>query len=173
MFPRWVVMCSAWFVQQIHMWRWTGNATHEKLLRPGLELHAQWAEDCFDDDRNGLYHSYINTWPTDSVYYNGGESVEETGYMLLTHRALHDMAARAGDQTAATAHAEADPCLQEEYCEGHCAQPPHPPRAPRHLTCSNGSCGRRRVLRSGQLQEGGARVRCLRLHSTLLPFTQF
>jgi hypothetical protein len=41
------------FTQQIHMWKWTGNITHEALLRPGLELHAQWAEDCFDDDKNG------------------------------------------------------------------------------------------------------------------------
>jgi hypothetical protein len=60
-------MQSQMFTQQIHMWRWTGNATHEALLRPGLELHAKWARDCFDADRNGLYHSYINTWPTDSV----------------------------------------------------------------------------------------------------------
>ena len=98
-------MQSQMFTQQIHMWRWTGNSTHEKLLRPGLALHAQWAEDCFDDDGNGLYHSYINTWPTDSVYYNGGESVEETAYMLATYRALHDMATRAEDAAAAKAHA--------------------------------------------------------------------
>ena len=65
------------FEQQVHMWRWTGNVTHEKLLRPGLELHASWAHDSFDADSNGLYHSYVNTWPTDAVYYNGGESVEE------------------------------------------------------------------------------------------------
>ena len=54
------------FTQQVHMWRWTGNATHEAILRPGLELHAAWASDCFDDDRNGLYHSYLilaNTCP--------------------------------------------------------------------------------------------------------------
>lgn len=33
-------MQSQMFTQQIHMWRWTGNVTHEKLLRPGLLLHA-------------------------------------------------------------------------------------------------------------------------------------
>jgi hypothetical protein len=65
-----------------------------------LALHAAWAEDCFDDDRNGLYHSYINTWPTDSVYYNGGESCEETAYMLDAYRALRDMAKRSGDAAA-------------------------------------------------------------------------
>lgn len=93
-------MQSQMFTQQIHMWRWTGNATHEKLLRRGLLLHGGWAEDCFDADRNGLYHSYINTWPTDSVYYNGGESCEETAYMLDTYRALRDMAKRSGDVEA-------------------------------------------------------------------------
>jgi hypothetical protein len=115
------------FEQQIHSWRWTGNHTHEQLLYPALELHAQWAEDCFDADGNGLYHSYINTWPTDSVWwvimqrcqipyvwlsclsniscrYNGGESVEETAYMLRTHQALHEMAVKAKDSTAAAKH---------------------------------------------------------------------
>jgi hypothetical protein len=98
-------MQSQMFTQQIHMWKWTGNTTHETLLKPGLELHAQWAEDCFDDDKNGLYHSYINTWPTDSVYYNGGESVEETAYMLQTYEALHTMALHAGNETAAKVYA--------------------------------------------------------------------
>lgn len=45
-----------------------GNATHEALLRPALELHAEWAEECFDADGDGLYTAYINTWPTDSVW---------------------------------------------------------------------------------------------------------
>jgi hypothetical protein len=93
------------FDQQVHMWRWTGNATHEELLRPALAMHAEWAGDCFDADGNGLYQSYINTWPTDSVWYNGGETVEETAYLLRTHAALRDMATRAGNATDAAAHA--------------------------------------------------------------------
>ena len=46
------------FDQQIHYWRWTGNATHEALLYPSLAMHAEWAGDCFDADINGLYQSY-------------------------------------------------------------------------------------------------------------------
>lgn len=46
------------FDQQIHYWRWTGNATHEALLYPSLSMHAEWAGDCFDADSNGLYQSY-------------------------------------------------------------------------------------------------------------------
>lgn len=102
-------MCScsiiAVFDQQIHMWRWTGNETHASLLRPALALHAEWAGDCFDGDANGLYQSYINTWPTDSVWYNGGETAEETAYMLRTHAALRDLATLAGNATDAALHA--------------------------------------------------------------------
>ena len=47
-------MQSQFFEQQVHMWRWTGNRTHEGLLRPGLELHATWAQESFDADQNGL-----------------------------------------------------------------------------------------------------------------------
>ena len=47
-------MQSQFFEQQVHMWRWTGNRTHEGLLRPGRELHATWAQESFDADQNGL-----------------------------------------------------------------------------------------------------------------------
>lgn len=97
-------MQSQMFDQQIHMWRWTGNQTHEALLRPALSLHVDWAEDCFDDDGNGLYRSYINTWPTDSVWFNGGETVEETSYQVRAYRALRDMAILAGDAQAAATY---------------------------------------------------------------------
>ena len=96
-------MQSMFFDQQQHMWRWTGNATHEPVLRAALKLHVQWADECFDADGNGLFHSYINTWPTDSVWYNGGESAEETAYVLRSKEALRDMAARAGDAAEAAA----------------------------------------------------------------------
>eukprot|EP00729_Bicosta_minor_P024352 gene24352-8327_t len=97
-------MQSQMFDQQIHMWRWTGNETHEALLRPALELHAGWTADCFDSDGDGLYHAYINTWPTDSVWFNGAAAPEESGYMHRLHAALADMASRANDTAAAEAH---------------------------------------------------------------------
>jgi hypothetical protein len=98
-------MQSQFFDQQVHMWRWTGNATHEALLRPALRLHVEWAADCFDADGNGLYSSYTNTWPTDSQFYSGGETWEETAYMYRAHLALRDMALRAGNATEAAEHA--------------------------------------------------------------------
>ena len=82
-------MQTQFFDQQIHVWRWTGNTTHEALLRPALKLHAQWAADCFDADRNGLYSSYGNTWPTDSQWYNGGETWEEVRKFLFVQANVH------------------------------------------------------------------------------------
>ena len=62
----------------------------------------EWAEACFDADGDGLFHSYINTWPTDGVYYNGGATVEETAYIYTAHRALRDLAT---DPQEAAVHA--------------------------------------------------------------------
>jgi hypothetical protein len=95
---------SQMFDQLIHAWRWTGSEELEKDLRRALELHAVWMRECFDPDGDGLYESYINTWPTDSVWYNGGGTVEETCYAYSVHRALADMAARAGDRQAESEH---------------------------------------------------------------------
>jgi hypothetical protein len=96
---------SQMFDQLIHAWRWTGTEDLEKLLRPALELHAEWMKDCFDPDGDGLYESYINTWPSDTVWYNGGGSVEESSYAYTVHRALEEMSRRAGDSEGADRHA--------------------------------------------------------------------
>lgn len=95
---------SQFFDQIIHDWRWTGDTEMERILRPALELHLEWAKDCFDPDDDGLYESYINTLPTDSVWYNGGGSVEESAYAYSGHVAAMQMARRAGDTEAASRH---------------------------------------------------------------------
>lgn len=82
---------SQLFDQLIHAWRWTGSKELEQLLRDTLPLHAIWMRECFDPDDDGLYESYINTWPTDTVWYNGGGSVEESAYAFTVHRALADL----------------------------------------------------------------------------------
>jgi hypothetical protein len=95
---------TQFFDQLIRDWRSTADAEMEKLLRPALELHLQWARECFDPDDDGLYESYINTLPTDSVWYNGGGSVEESAYAYYGHHAALDMARRAGDAKAIAQH---------------------------------------------------------------------
>ncbi|PKO23853.1 MAG: hypothetical protein CVU38_01915 [Chloroflexi bacterium HGW-Chloroflexi-1] len=95
---------SQFFDQTIRDWRWTADTELEAILRPALELHLEWAKDCFDPDDDGLYESYINTLPTDSVWYNGGGSVEESAYACYGHVAAMDMARRAGDVEAAARH---------------------------------------------------------------------
>ncbi len=95
---------SQFIDQVIRDWRATGDAEIEKTLRPMLELHLEWVRECFDPDDDGLYESYINSLPTDSVWYNGGGSVEESAYAYFGHLAAADMARRAEDANAAALH---------------------------------------------------------------------
>jgi hypothetical protein len=92
------------FAQLIHAWRWSGDAELEKILRPALELHLEWMQECFDPDQDGTYESYINTWPTDSVWFNGGGTPDETAYAYKSHLAARDLARRAGDNAAVARH---------------------------------------------------------------------
>ena len=97
---------SQFFDQVIRDWRATADLELERALRPALDLHLEWLRDCFDQDHDGLYESYINTLPTDSVWYNGGGSVEESAYAYYAHVAASDLARRAGDDAAAAQHRE-------------------------------------------------------------------
>ncbi len=97
-------MQSQFFDQLVREWRWTGDAKFEKLLRPALELHLERAKECFDPDDDGVYESYINVWPTDSQWYNGGGSAEETAYVYYGHKAALEMARRSGDAEAMKRH---------------------------------------------------------------------
>ncbi len=97
-------MQSQFFDQLIHAWQWTGDAALEARLRPALELHLEWLKDCFDPDDDGLYESFVNVWPTDSVWFAGGGATEETAYAFRAHTAAAQLAQRAGDGPAARRH---------------------------------------------------------------------
>lgn len=97
-------MQSQFFDQIITAWRWSGDPELEEILRPALELHLEWMRDCFDPDGDGAYESYINSWPTDSVWYNGGGSCEATSYAFRGHHAALDMARRGDDRTSEALH---------------------------------------------------------------------
>ena len=98
-------MQSQFFDQLIHAWHWTGDAELEALLRPALDRHLEWLHDCFDPDDDGLYESFINVWPTDSVWFAGGGATEETAYAYRAHTAARSLARRAGDRPAERRHA--------------------------------------------------------------------
>lgn len=102
-FPMYDVQ-SQFFDQTIAGWRASGDPELERLLRPALELHVAWLRECCDPDDDGLYESYINTLPTDSVWYDGGGSAEASVYAFTAHRAARDLARRAGDDAAAARH---------------------------------------------------------------------
>ncbi len=95
---------SQFFDQLITEWRSTGDIEFETFLRPALELHLTWQEDCFDPDGDGVYESYVNLWPTDSHWYNGGGTAEETSYAYSGHKAAYEMAIHKGDSVSADFH---------------------------------------------------------------------
>ena len=97
-------MQSQFFDQIVEEYRWTNDPELISFFREALELHLIWVRDCFDPDGDGIYESYINTWPSDSQWYNGGGSAEETSYAYRGHLAAKDMARNAGDTEAERYH---------------------------------------------------------------------
>lgn len=97
-------MQTQFFDQIIEEYRWTADPELINFFRQALELHLHWMRDCFDPDGDGVYESYINTWPTDSQWYNGGGTAEETSYAYRGHLAARDMARNAGDIKAEKYH---------------------------------------------------------------------
>ena len=97
-------MQSQFFDQIVEEYRFTANPDLVKFFREALELHLNWMRDCFDPDGDGVYESYINSWPSDSQWYNGGGSAEETSYAYRGHLAAKDMARNAGDAASEKYH---------------------------------------------------------------------
>jgi hypothetical protein len=95
---------TQFFDQLITEWRSSADVELEKILYPALQLHLKWQEDCFDPDGDGVYESYINTWPTDCQWYNGGGTAEETSYAYKAHAAAVEMAKRKGDIVSENYH---------------------------------------------------------------------
>ncbi len=99
-------MQSQFFDQIVEEYRWTNDTGLVAFFREALELHLEWMRECFDPDGDGVYESYINTWPSDSQWYNGGGSAEETSYAYRGHWAARDMARNAGDREAEKFHTQ-------------------------------------------------------------------
>jgi hypothetical protein len=97
-------MQTQFFDQLVEEYRWTNDPELVSFLREALEFHLIWVRDCFDPDGDGIYESYINTWPTDSQWYNGGGSAEETSYAYRGHLVARDMARNARDAEAEKYH---------------------------------------------------------------------
>ena len=99
-------MQTQYFDQILQDWRWrlTDDPAHEAKLRAALELHLERARECYDPDDDGTYESVINTWPTDSIWFNGGGCPDETAYIYRAHQFARDLASRAGDSAAVAVH---------------------------------------------------------------------
>jgi hypothetical protein len=92
------------FDDAVRAWRSTSDPDLEKRLLPMLELHLKRARECFDADDDGLYESYNNTWPNDSIWFNGGGTPEQSAYMYTSHRAAAEMCRRKGDGNGSARH---------------------------------------------------------------------
>ncbi|MEI8235357.1 MAG: DUF4450 domain-containing protein [Verrucomicrobiota bacterium] len=88
----------------IEGWRFTADPEMEKVLRPALELHLGYIDRSFDPDGDGTYETFINTYLTDNVWFNGGGTPDETAFAWRGHLAARDMARRAGDMEAVKRH---------------------------------------------------------------------
>jgi hypothetical protein len=107
--PEYYEFQTQFFDEAIREWRATADKDYEKLLLPMLELQLDRCKACFDPDDDGLYESYNNTWPSDSVWFNGGATPEQSAYVYYARRAAADMRRRGGDAASAAKHdAEAD-----------------------------------------------------------------
>ncbi|MCX6879800.1 MAG: hypothetical protein NTW21_39250 [Verrucomicrobia bacterium] len=95
---------TQFFDDAVRAWRASADPALEKMLRPMLELHLERCRACFDPDGDGIYESYNNTWPNDSIWFNGGGTPEQSGYVYYGHRAAADMCQRAGDPAGAAKH---------------------------------------------------------------------
>lgn len=95
---------TQFFDEAVRAWRASADPKLGKTLRPMLELHLERCKDCYDPDGDGIYESYNNTWPNDSIWFNGGGTPEQSGYVYYGHLAAADMARRAGDSAAAARH---------------------------------------------------------------------
>jgi len=95
---------TQFFDEAVRAWRATGDPALEKILKPMLELHLEHCRACFDPDGDGLYESYNNTWPSDSVWFNGGGTPEESAYVYYGERAAADMCRLDDDAAGAAQH---------------------------------------------------------------------
>ena len=110
-------MQTQFFDQMIFAWRMSGDKRLGKVLYQALKLHTRWQDDCFDPDGDGLYESYINSWPTDSVWYNGGGSCEETCYAYRSHTAAAELAEQYGDIQERDFHRAAQKRIEKGFWE--------------------------------------------------------
>lgn len=95
---------TQFFDEAVRAWRASADPKLEKTLRPMLELHLERCKDCYDPDGDGIYESYNNTWPNESIWFNGGGTREQSGYVYYGHIAAADMARRGGNTAAAARH---------------------------------------------------------------------
>jgi hypothetical protein len=79
---------------------WTGDRAWLASMAPVIEGVLTWEKQKLDPDGNGLYESCLNTWISDSHWYNGGDTTQASAYMFRAHQLAAEAAEAAGRDPA-------------------------------------------------------------------------
>jgi hypothetical protein len=79
-----------------HHYAWTGDRAFLASLYPMILGVLAWEKQHLDPDSNGLYEGCLNTWISDSHWYNGGDSTQATAYMYRAQQLAAEAAEAAG-----------------------------------------------------------------------------
>jgi hypothetical protein len=79
-----------------HHYAWSGDRALLASLYPTILGVLAWEKQHLDPDSNGLYESCLNTWISDSHWYNGGDTTQATSYMYRAHQLAAEAAEAAG-----------------------------------------------------------------------------
>lgn len=108
---------SIFFDQLIYADNKFNNDKLRKILEDSLPLQAFWQKRCFDPQDSGLYESYINTWPTDTVWNNGGKGCEETVFAYNVFRKLEEICRDKGENSEADKYKVQYERIKKEFHE--------------------------------------------------------
>jgi hypothetical protein len=89
------------FLDQVYYhYRWTGDRALLASLLPVIEGLLAWEKQKLDPDNNALYESCLNTWISDSHWYNGGDTTQASAYMFRAYQLAAEAAQAAGKDPA-------------------------------------------------------------------------
>lgn len=89
-------MAEVYLDQIYYHYQWTGDRKLLASLFPVIEGILAWEKRRLDPDGNSLYESCLNTWISDSHWYNGGDTTQASSYMYRANLLAADAAAVAG-----------------------------------------------------------------------------
>jgi len=75
---------------------WTGDRPLLASLFPVIQGILSWEKRLLDPDNDALYENCLNTWISDSHWYDGGDCTQASGYMFRGYELAAEAAKAAG-----------------------------------------------------------------------------